>query len=170
MQLRSPAFADGEGLPRPFTADGDNLSPPLQWSGLPPGTASLALLMDDPDAAGGTWIHWVLFNLPPDLPGLPAGLPPAPVLTVADNARHGRCWGVNSFTRIGYQGPEPPPGPAHRYRFTLVALDRPLGCEPGSDPHALLAAMAGHRLAQAQLTARYSSRPATGSRTRPRPT
>lgn len=112
----------------------------------------------------------MLFNLPPDLPGLPAGLPPAPVLTVAGNARHGRCWGVNSFTRIGYQGPEPPPGPAHRYRFTLVALDRPLGCEPGSDPHALLAAMAGHRLGQAQLTARYASSPATGSRTRPRPT
>ena len=112
-------------------------------------------MLDDPDAPPGPWVHWVLFNIPASLERLPAGLERSPEL--ANGARHGRCWGVSTFHRLGYQGPQPPAGRAHRYRFALHALDGPLELEPGCSVVELRQAMAGHALACAQLTGLYAS-------------
>mgnify|MGYP003341609502 CR=1 FL=1 len=106
-------------------------------------------------APGGTWVHWLLFNIPPQLRALPAGLERAPQLP--NGARHGSCWGVEHFERIGYQGPLPPPGLAHRYVFALHALDSPLDLEPGCTPFALRDAIDAHGLARAELTGAYAS-------------
>lgn len=156
MKLLSSAFADGNWIPRIHTADGDNLSPPLSWQGAPATTVSYALILDDPDAPAGLWIHWVLFDIPASTTVLPLGLPPADQL--ASGARHGSCWGVNSFSRRGYHGPQPPPGPPHRYRFQLSALDTRLDLPPGADAPAVRQAMAGHLLARAELVGRYQHR------------
>lgn len=150
FQLESPAFADGGVIPALHSGDGLDLSPPLRWRGTPRGCGSLALLMDDPDAAAGPWLHWLLFNIPPTLQRLPAGLERAPEL--ANGARHGRCWGVSTFARIGYQGPRPPRGEVHRYRLALSALDQPLELPPGCTVFDLRKAMAGHVLATTTLT------------------
>lgn len=155
MRLHSPAFAEGEAIPRLYTAEGTNLSPPLLWSGVPPRARALCLILDDPDAPAGLWIHWVLYDLPPDGPGLPAGLPRTPRL--ADGSCQGRCWGVHRFSRLGYQGPQPPPGPAHRYRFTLTALGERLGLPPGATAPRLREAMEGLRLAEAVLWGSYAA-------------
>ena len=157
FHLQSPAFADGGLSPSIHTADGLDLSPPLRWSGAPAGTGSFALVMEDLDAPAGTWVHWVLFNLPTELRMLPAGLDRLPQL--ANGARHGGCWGVTDTHRIGYQGPEPPPGPIHRYVFRLHALDAPLDLDPGVTVDDLRQAMEGHQLAIAQLTGLYGCRP-----------
>lgn len=157
FHLESPAFRDGELIPVIHTGEGLNLSPPLRWSGAPAHTGSYALVMDDPDAPGGTWVHWLLFNIPPQLRALPAGLERAPQLP--NGARHGSCWGVQQFERIGYQGPLPPPGLAHRYRFVLHALDGPLPLEAGCTVFALRDAIDTHGLAQAELCGLYASAP-----------
>ena len=154
FQLTSPAFADGGRFPSIHCADGLNLSPPLRWSGAPSATASYALVLEDPDAPGGTWVHWVLFNLPGEYQGVSAGLDRAPKLP--NGACHGACWGVVDFHRTGYQGPEPPLGQTHRYVFRLFALDTSLDLEPGITWTLLQHAMAGHQLATAQLTGLYS--------------
>jgi Raf kinase inhibitor-like YbhB/YbcL family protein len=155
FHLESPAFRDGALIPVIHTGEGLNLSPPLRWSGAPAHTGSFALVMEDPDAPGGTWVHWLLFNIPPQLRALPAGLERAPQLP--NGARHGSCWGVEHFERIGYQGPLPPPGLAHRYVFALHALDAPLDLEPGCTPFALRDAIDAHGLARAELTGAYAS-------------
>lgn len=155
LRLTSPAFGDAEPIPRRYTAEGRNLSPPLQWSGVPPLTRSLCLILDDPDAPAGLWVHWVLYDLPPQLTGLPEGLPPLPRL--AHGGCHGRCWGVRHFPRFGYQGPQPPPGPAHRYRFTLAALARTLDWPPGASAPQLRQAIAPLTLAEAVLWGRYAA-------------
>jgi Raf kinase inhibitor-like YbhB/YbcL family protein len=155
FHLESPAFRDGALIPVIHTGEGLNLSPPLRWSGAPSNTASYALVMDDPDAPGGTWVHWVLFNIPPQLRALPAGLERLPQLP--NGARHGSCWGASHFERIGYQGPLPPGGMAHRYRFALHALDAPLDLEPGCTVGELHQAIAVHGLAQAQLSGVFAS-------------
>ena len=111
---------------------------------------AFALILDDPDAPPGLWIHWVLFNLPPELP---AGFPPHGQLE--NGSLHGACWGVESFSRRGHAGPLPPPGPAHRYRFRLSALDAPLPLPPGATAAEVRAAMADHILAEAELVGRY---------------
>ncbi|MFM8525896.1 MAG: YbhB/YbcL family Raf kinase inhibitor-like protein [Cyanobacteriota bacterium] len=157
FHLESPAFADGALIPAIHTADGLDLSPPLRWGGAPAGTGSFALVMEDPDAPAGTWVHWVLFNIPADLQALPSGLDRSPQL--ANGARHGGCWGVREAHRIGYQGPEPPPGPMHRYVFSLYALDGSLSLEPAVTLARLRPAMQGHQLAVAQLTGLYRRRP-----------
>lgn len=154
FQLISPGFADGGRIPSIHCADGLNLSPPLRWHGAPSSTVSYALVLEDPDAPGGTWVHWVLFNLPAEHQGLPAGLDRAPQLP--SGACHGACWGVADFHRIGYQGPEPPLGQTHRYIFSLFALDTSLDLEPGITVAQLQQAMDGHQLATAQLTGLYS--------------
>jgi Raf kinase inhibitor-like YbhB/YbcL family protein len=154
FQLTSPAFADGGRFPSIHCADGLNLSPPLRWSGAPSATASYALVLEDPDAPVGTWVHWVLFNLPGEYQGVSAGLDRAPKLP--NGACHGACWGVVDFHRTGYQGPEPPLGQTHRYVFRLFALDTSLDLEPGITWTQLQHAMAGHQLATAQLTGLYS--------------
>jgi Raf kinase inhibitor-like YbhB/YbcL family protein len=146
LQLTSPAFTQGGPIPLRFSCDGEDLSPALQWTEPPPGTGSFALVMDDPDAPRGTWVHWVLFNLPAQTRGLPEGLADPP-----EGSRHGR----NSWGRSGYGGPCPPGG-THRYFFKLYALDRSLDLPPQATTADLAAAMQGHILAQAELMGTYS--------------
>jgi Raf kinase inhibitor-like YbhB/YbcL family protein len=150
LLLTSPSFAEGETIPRRHTAGGRNLSPALHWSGEPQGTASYVLIFDDPDAGAVPWLHWLLYDIPAGVHHLPEGLEPAPEL--ANGARHGRCWGVSQHSRSGYQGPQPPPGPPHRYRLRLLALDRRLGLPAGAGLAMVEEAMAGHVLAEASLS------------------
>lgn len=142
MQLTSPAFADGAAIPTRYSCDGDDISPPLVIDGLPEGTATLALVVDDPDAPGGTWDHWVAYDIPPatEIPEDVAALGVA---------------GTNSWRRGGYGGPCPPSG-IHRYFFTLYAVDTELGLEQGARKGQLLDALEGHVIAEAQLMGTYS--------------
>jgi len=149
FQLTSKAFSYNGEIGRQYTCDGKDNSPPLEWSDPPPRTRSFSLICDDPDAPVGTWVHWVLYNLPEGARGLPEAVPGEAVL--GDGSRHG----VNDFRRLGYGGPCPPPGPAHRYFFKLYALDTVLDLKPGAAKKDLEAAMKGHILAEAQLMGRY---------------
>jgi Raf kinase inhibitor-like YbhB/YbcL family protein len=155
FHLESPAFRDGALIPLIHTGKGLNLSPPLRWSGAPQHTRSFALFLEDLDARVGRWVHWLLFNIPAALRALPAGMERAPELP--NGARHGSCWGVGRFERIGYQGPLPPAGLAHRYRFELVALDAPLDLPAGCTVFELRAAVAAHTLGRAELTGLFAS-------------
>jgi len=149
IEVSSPAFEDGGMIPAKHTCDGQDISPALQWQGVPGGAKSIALISDDPDAPMGTWVHWVLWNLPPDTQGLPEHVPPEPELP--DGARQG----INDFGRPGYGGPCPPGG-THRYYFKVYALDKTLAL-PGKTTKAdLLAAMDGHVLAEGQLMGKYA--------------
>ncbi|HVB33998.1 MAG TPA: YbhB/YbcL family Raf kinase inhibitor-like protein [Patescibacteria group bacterium] len=150
--LHSPQWQPAGNIPRQFTCDGQDVSPPLRWGAAPAGTQSLSLLVEDPDAPGGTFIHWVLYDLPPAARELPENLPPEGELP--SGARQGR----NSFGRVGYGGPCPPPGPAHRYYFRLYALDRKTGLGAGAGRADLDRAMRGHILAQAELMGHYKRR------------
>jgi len=152
LELMSTAIDEGAPIPVEFTCDGDNLSPPLNWTGVPPGTRSLALVVDDPDAPRGTWVHWVVYDIPRDVVDLPEALPDDRELPFG--ARHG----TNDFKNLGYGGPCPPPGGPHRYFFKLYALDRALNLEPGSTKQELLSAMEGHILAEGQLMGSYQRR------------
>jgi Raf kinase inhibitor-like YbhB/YbcL family protein len=145
IQLTSQAFTEGQPIPRKQAHDDQNISPALQWSGVPPAAKSLALICDDPDAPMGTWVHWVIYDLPPTETGLAEGIPPSPELP--DGARQG----VNDFKTSGYGGPQPPPGKPHRYFFKLYALDVKLELKPGLTKKELLPALAGHVLAEGQL-------------------
>lgn len=147
--LSSSAFAEGETIPKVHTCDDRDLSPPLKWQGAPEGTVSFVLLCDDPDAPRGTWVHWVLYNLPATTTELAPGL--SATESVIEGARHG----VNDFRRLGYGGPCPPRGPAHRYYFRLLALDRALDLPPGPTMKHVLEAAEGHILARAELMGRY---------------
>ncbi len=139
--------ANGRPLPHKHTAFGEDKSPALTWAGAPPGTRAFALICDDPDAPGGVWVHWVLWNLPGTATALAEGLQPDDELP--DGVRQGE----NDFGKIGYGGPRPPPGPAHRYFFRLFALDAPLSLPPRADRRRLLAAMKGHILAEGHTMA-----------------
>jgi Raf kinase inhibitor-like YbhB/YbcL family protein len=147
--LSSPAFAHGGSIPVDFCCDDKDISPALQWGEPPQGTNSLALIMDDPDAPSGTWVHWVLYNLPVSARSLPEGVPPDAELP--DGSRQGR----NSWGRLGYGGPCPPRG-THRYFFKLYALDTQLGLPAGATKEQLLKAMQGHVLASAELMGTYA--------------
>jgi hypothetical protein len=149
LHLASTAFANGQPIPRRHTADGQNLSPALQWSGLPPAAKSLALICDDPDAPAGTWVHWVVYDLPPAAAGLSEGVSKSPELA------NGAKQGLNDFKNTGYGGPAPPPGPPHRYFFKLYALDLQPGFKPGLTKKDLLKVMDGHILAEGQLIGTY---------------
>ena len=149
LEMTSAAFAQGADIPAKYTCRGADVSPPLTWSGAPEGTKSFALICDDSDAPVGTWVHWVLYGLPPGVAALPEGV--AKTGTLEDGARQG----TNDFERIGYGGPCPPPGAPHRYIFTLYALNVELNLRPGAKKYELLAAMEGHILGQAQLMGRY---------------
>ena len=149
IQLSSTAFAEGANIPKQYTGDGKDVSPPLRWSSPPQGTKSLALICDDPDAPGGTWIHWVLFNLPGDRRELEEGVPTQGEL--ANGAKQGK----NDSGNVGYGGPAPPPGKSHRYFFKLYALDTMLPLTPEATHSELVAAMKGHVLAEGQLMGRY---------------
>jgi Raf kinase inhibitor-like YbhB/YbcL family protein len=149
IELTSTAFQAGATIPKEYTGDGADCSPPLAWSEPPAGTRSLALVCDDPDAPGGTWVHWVLFNLPAETRELGKGVPTAE--TLPDGARQGRT----DFGETGYGGPAPPKGPPHRYFFRLYALDVVLDLPAGATKAQLLEAMEGHVLAEGQLMGRY---------------
>jgi Raf kinase inhibitor-like YbhB/YbcL family protein len=149
MQLSCEAFADGGKIPAKFTCDDKNLSPALKWSGAPAGTKSFALVVDDPDAPMGTWVHWVLYDLPANAAELSEGVPKTETIPA------GGKQGVNDFKQIGYGGPCPPPAKAHRYMFKLYALDTALDLKPGATKKQLEHAMVRHILAQAQLIGTY---------------
>ncbi|MEA3489151.1 MAG: YbhB/YbcL family Raf kinase inhibitor-like protein [Candidatus Omnitrophota bacterium] len=146
LELGSDAFEGGGNIPVRYTGFGEDISPPLRWGDVPEGTKSFALIMDDPDAPVGTWIHWVIYDIPGDATGLDENIPPTEFTN--ERARQG----INSFRRIGYGGPHPPPGPAHRYIFDLYALDAVLGVPPGAGGGEVMKAMQGHILKQACLT------------------
>jgi Raf kinase inhibitor-like YbhB/YbcL family protein len=149
MKIFSPAFESDGKIPITCTADGINDSPPLEWESIPDGTQSLAIICDDPDAPAGTWVHWVIFNIPAQTSVLEKGISPVPVLT--DGSRQG----INDFGKIGYGGPAPPRG-THRYFFKLYALDIKLDCESGITKRDLLETMEGHILSEARLMGTYS--------------
>lgn len=149
--LTSTAFGPGEPIPPKYTCDGADISPPLNWSDPPPGTQSFALICDDPDAPVGTWVHWVIFNLPATAGGLPEAVPTGSEL--ADGSRQGR----NSWGRTSYGGPCPPGG-THRYFFKLYALDAQMPLSAGAGKDDLVRAMQGHILASTELMGTYSRR------------
>lgn len=151
MRISSPAFADDGPIPRAHTCDGADLSPPLTWSDLPEGTRELALICDDPDAPGKTWVHWVLYGIAPAVTGLPAGVPTEAELRRPIAARQG----TTDFRRVGYGGPCPPPGPAHRYVFTLYALSDVLKLPAGATKAVLLEAIKKVTLEQAVMIGKY---------------
>jgi Raf kinase inhibitor-like YbhB/YbcL family protein len=149
FELKSVAFEEGGNIPKEYTCDGANISPPLGWGDPPEQTKSFALLVEDPDAPGKTWVHWILFNIPPDIRQLSDNIPKQK--TLAGNQRQG----TNDFGKIGYGGPCPPKGAPHRYFFRLYALDKMLDLKPGATKPELLKAMEGHILAKAELMGRY---------------
>jgi Raf kinase inhibitor-like YbhB/YbcL family protein len=149
IKMTSSAFKEGDMIPKKYTCDGQDVSPPLAWDSVPEGTKSLALISDDPDAPMGTWVHWVIFNLPPDAKELAENVPSQREL------KNGAKQGTTDFRRIGYGGPCPPRG-THRYYFKLYALDTMINLSPGASKSQLLKAMEGHILAQGQLMGRYS--------------
>jgi Raf kinase inhibitor-like YbhB/YbcL family protein len=149
MKLVSAAFTEGQPIPVIHSCDGGNRSPPLVWSEIPVTTRSFALIVDDPDAPRGTWIHWVLFNLPADAVELSPGVPSSPEL------KSGARQGVNDSGDVGYGGPCPPRGAPHRYFFRLYALDCVLNLSPGVNRSDVDQAMAGHVLADCVLMGTY---------------
>lgn len=153
--VTSPAFENNSYIPKKHACGGEDVSPELKWAGLPGGAESVAVIMDDPDAPPGTWVHWVLFNIPASLQGLKENIAKTELLP--DGSRQGLVWGVNEddFSRTGYYGPCPPPGKPHRYFFKVYALDRLLDLPAGATKGALLKAMEGHILARAELVGLY---------------
>ena len=149
MKISSDAFPSNETIPKKFTCDGPDASPKLNWSEPPAKTQSFALIMDDPDAPAGTWVHWVLFDLPAETRELAEGV--AKQEQLANGARQGR----NDFGKIGYGGPCPPPGNPHRYFFKLYALDAKLELKAGANKADVERAMKGRILAHAELIGRY---------------
>ena len=149
MNIQSSAFKEGDTIPKKHTCEGEDVSPQLLWSAPPDGTKSLVLICDDPDAPVGTWVHWVLFGLSPDTKELPEDVPDGE--QVPGGAKHGR----NDFGNLGYGGPCPPPGPAHRYFFKLYAVDIELPLNAGAAKAEVMQAVEGHILAECQLMGRY---------------
>jgi Raf kinase inhibitor-like YbhB/YbcL family protein len=149
LALTSAAFRDGESIPIRHTCDGEDLSPPLEWTGTPVETRSFALICEDPDAPRGTWVHWLLWSLPADAVEIGQGVPPRPELP------SGTRQGLNDGGDLGYAGPCPPPGKPHRYFFRLYALDTSLNLSPGANRSDLEAAMAGHVLAEGMTMGVY---------------
>ena len=149
LDVKSPDFPAEGSIPKQFTCDGADLSPALQWSAPPASTQTFALIADDPDAPVGTWVHWVLYDLPASLRALPQNFPKNEQF--ADGSHQGK----NDFGRIGYGGPCPPPGKPHRYYFRLYALDTTLNLKPGATKKDVERAMQGHILAQGEYMGRY---------------
>ncbi len=149
LLLTSPAFAPGGAIPAEYTCDGTDISPPLGWSGAPPATRSLVLVVVDPDAPGGAFGHWAAYDIPPGTPGLPAGYRRGMATPIFHEAR-------NDFGKPGYGGPCPPPGNTHHYRFELLALRRAsLEVAPSASVAAVLKAAAPYAIARAELVGTY---------------
>lgn len=152
LNLTIKAFPNGGRIPAVFTEDGGDISPALEWSGAPAGTQAFALVVDDPDAPVGTWIHWVLYDLPAGTVKLDGNLPRGPAAgTLAGGAKQGK----NSWGRLGWNGPAPPRGKPHRYFFRLYALSAPTGLPPGADRAALDRAMRGKILGESEWMGTY---------------
>jgi len=149
LQITSTAFAEGKPIPNKHTCDDRDFSPALKWRGAPTNTQSFALIVDDPDAPAGTWVHWVLYDLPVSTTELAENIEKSQYLP------GGAKQGLNDFRRLGYGGPCPPPGKPHRYFFKLYALDRVLDLKPGATKADVLKAMGGHVLAEGQLMGTY---------------
>jgi Raf kinase inhibitor-like YbhB/YbcL family protein len=150
LEIKSSAFAEGQTIPEKYTCDGEDVSVPLSWPAPPEGTKSFALICDDPDAPMGTFVHWVLFNIPPEVTELPEGLS-----VKTDTSLTGAIEGISDFRKMGYGGPCPPRGPAHRYFFKLYALDTMLELKEKSAKADVEKAMQDHILAQGQLMGKY---------------
>jgi len=148
MEISSSAFKDGDSIPAKYTCDNLDISPPLKWSKEPEDTKTFALICDDPDAPGGTWVHWVLYNIPGTLHEFEEDI------TKNDPLRNNAIHGKNDFGNTGYGGPCPPGG-THRYYFKIYALDTTLGSQPGITKRELLKLMDGHIVDQGQLMGRY---------------
>ena len=149
LSVSSPAFEEGQEIPARYTCEGQDISPPLNWEGVPAGTRSLALIADDPDAPGGVFTHWVIFNILAESRQLSEAVPTTPRLS------GGALQGRNDFGGTGYGGPCPPPGPVHHYRFTLYALDKQLELKAAPSKQQVLNATSGHVLAQGRLVGTY---------------
>ncbi|MCH8864816.1 MAG: YbhB/YbcL family Raf kinase inhibitor-like protein [Chloroflexi bacterium] len=149
LTVSSTVFREGETIPAKYTCQGEDISPSITWGEPPDGTRSLAIIVDDPDAPGGVFTHWIIFNLPADTRQLPAAVPTQPRLD--SGARQGKT----DFGRVGYGGPCPPPGKPHRYQFTVYALDRTLDLAAGASRSQVLEAMQGNILSRGRLTGIY---------------
>lgn len=149
MQLTSRAFSEGKAIPKQYSCDGEDISPELSWKDVPAGTESFVLIADDPDAPAGTWVHWVIYDIPGKARRLQESYPRQEM--DSDGSRQG----VNDFRKIGYGGPCPPGG-THRYFFKLFALDTTLDAEAGLSKADILTRMEGHILDEAQLMGTYS--------------
>jgi Raf kinase inhibitor-like YbhB/YbcL family protein len=147
--LSAPAFDPGGQIPSRYTCDGADQSPALTWHGGPSGTKSFALIVDDPDAPAGTWVHWVVYDLPAETTALPEGV------VKSDALPNGGKQGSNDFRKVGYNGPCPPPGKPHRYFFKLYALDGPIGLQPRATKTQVLRAIEGHVLGQTEMIGTY---------------
>ena len=148
LKLTSTAFTEGQPIPKQYTCDGINISPPLEWTGVLKTAKTLAIICDDPDAPGGTWVHWVLYNLPADKIGLIENTPTTETLS------GGGMQGTNDFKKFGYGGPCPPSG-THRYFFKVYALDAELPLKPGATKAEVEKAMEGHVVTQGQFMGKY---------------
>jgi Raf kinase inhibitor-like YbhB/YbcL family protein len=149
FQISTNAFSRGGTIPKKYTCDGPDVSPPLNWTDTPAATKSFALIADDPDAPVGTWVHWVAFNVPAASRQLPE------VVKKEEQLPDGTLQGRNDFRKIGYGGPCPPPGTPHRYFFKLYALDTMLNLKAGATKQDVERAMQGHVVGEAQLMGRY---------------
>ncbi len=148
IELKSSAFKPGEMIPKKYTCDAEDISPQISWSKIPGETKELALICDDPDAPMGIWVHWVIYGIPPATNNLSENVPKKDTIM-------GFHQGKNSFGKIGYGGPCPPPGSTHRYVFKLYALNVTLALKPGASKSDLVKAMDGHILAQGELIGLY---------------
>ncbi len=153
IKIESPAFRNNQRIPEKYTADGQDISVPLNWSNIPDGTKELAIICDDPDApTTHPWVHWLIYKIPPSITALKENIPKQPRLTDPPNALQGK----NSWGKIGYNGPAPPKGHGtHHYYFKIYALDTKLNVNQALDKQQLLEAMDGHIIAQGQLVGTY---------------
>jgi hypothetical protein len=149
IQITSPVFEDGGEIPEKYTCDDLDVSPPLEWIDVPENTKTIAIVCDDPDAPMKTWIHWIIFNIPGDVTGLPENVPPEKEL------ENGAKQGMNDFHKVGYGGPCPPSG-THRYFFKIYALDITLDLPAGVSKSHLMIAMEGHVISESHLMGTYT--------------
>ena len=149
FQISSTAFSPNEMIPKKFTCEGPDTSPQLSWNGAPAGTKTLALIVDDPDAPAGTWVHWVIYNIPANTNELPEGVEKQEQLS------SGALQGRNDFRKTGYGGPCPPAGKPHRYFFKLYALDTSLDLKAGANKADVERAIKNHTLGNAELIGRF---------------
>lgn len=150
IKITSSAFKNGKLIPNKYACDGDDVSPPISWSSVPDGTESIAIITDDPDAPGGTFVHWVIYDIPGDITEL------SEEISSDDALEDGTQQGTNDFGNIGYNGPCPPKG-THRYYFKIYALDKETGIDPGATKEDLVNAMKGHILGEGKLMGKYKS-------------